>query len=167
MPSTVGAAAQCSCRVFSPSTLAWQRRLADSNLELLRINIENFINFWKVTGMLKAKLARMEFGLIDLMQRRRRASLNLGQQPVQLTIPPESQCQGHDPGVAHQEFGSAATLGSATGTYAAGTTAPEALMFGDWFSALPGGDDIYQNMFDNTSDPFPFGLDDLLAAYNT
>ncbi|KAF2099824.1 hypothetical protein NA57DRAFT_38700 [Rhizodiscina lignyota] len=59
------AAAQCACKVFGPAT--FDKRVADSNLALLRLTVERFITFWGSADTLKSKLARMEQGLKSLM----------------------------------------------------------------------------------------------------
>lgn len=59
------AAAQCACKVFGPAT--FDKRVADSNLALLRLTVERYITFWGSADTLKSKLARMEQGLKKLM----------------------------------------------------------------------------------------------------
>lgn len=59
------AAAQCACKVFGPP--GFNRRLAASNLDLLKLTIDRFISFWNCAENLKGKLARMEVGLKNLM----------------------------------------------------------------------------------------------------
>jgi hypothetical protein len=69
------AAAQCACRVFGPpaldsgSTYGYFRRLAGSNLDLLKLAIGRFIDFWGGMENLKGKLDRLETGLLNLMAR--------------------------------------------------------------------------------------------------
>lgn len=59
------AAAQCACKVFGPAS--FNRRLINSNLDLLKLTIDRFISFWNGTENLKGKLARIEVGLKNLM----------------------------------------------------------------------------------------------------
>lgn len=59
------AAAQVACNVFGPASL--NRRLASSNLDLLKLTIEGFITFWGGMESLRGKLARIETGLQNLM----------------------------------------------------------------------------------------------------
>jgi hypothetical protein len=59
------AAAQCACKVFGPPS--FNKRLMDSNLDLLKLTIDRFISFWNGTADLKEKLARIEVGLKNLM----------------------------------------------------------------------------------------------------
>ncbi|KAK4161038.1 putative fungal-specific transcription factor [Cladorrhinum sp. PSN259] len=59
------AAAQCACLVFGP--LEFNRRVASSNLDLLKITIDKFVEFWGGMEGLKAKLARIEAGLVSLV----------------------------------------------------------------------------------------------------
>ncbi|KAH6649215.1 fungal-specific transcription factor domain-containing protein [Chaetomium tenue] len=61
------AAAQVACNVFGPASL--NRRLASSNLDLLKLTIEGFISFWGGMESLRGKLARIETGLQNLMSR--------------------------------------------------------------------------------------------------
>ena len=53
--------------MFGPESL--DRRVADSNLTLLRLTVERYITFWGSADTLKSKLARMEQGLKSLMAR--------------------------------------------------------------------------------------------------
>lgn len=60
------AAVQCACRVFGPPS--FNIRLAGSNLDLLKLTIDRFVEFWGGMESLKAKLARIETGLQNLMK---------------------------------------------------------------------------------------------------
>ncbi|KAK3937784.1 putative fungal-specific transcription factor [Diplogelasinospora grovesii] len=59
------AAAQCACSVFGPP--CFDKRLTNSNLDLLKLTIDRFILFWGGMESLKGKLARIETGLKSLM----------------------------------------------------------------------------------------------------
>jgi hypothetical protein len=61
------AAAQVACNVFGPAS--FNKRLASSNLDLLKLTIERFISFWGGMESLRGKLARIETGLQSLMAR--------------------------------------------------------------------------------------------------
>lgn len=61
------AAAQCACKVFGPPS--FNKRLASSNLDLLKLTIDGFVSFWGGMESLKGKLARIESGLQNLMAR--------------------------------------------------------------------------------------------------
>lgn len=142
------AAAQCSCRVFGPASLSRHRRLADSNLELLRLTIDRFIDFWGSTEMLKDKLARMESGLKSLMERRNgmdNAKSLSQQQP------------------ARSDTESAAMRLATTANMDAGMH----MIPDDLSSTLATSMPLYESTFDNTFDGFPFGLDDLLMPHNS
>ncbi|KAK4458074.1 hypothetical protein QBC42DRAFT_341255 [Cladorrhinum samala] len=60
------AAVQCACRVFGPPS--FNIRLAGSNLDLLKLTIDRFVEFWGGMESLKVKLARIETGLQNLMK---------------------------------------------------------------------------------------------------
>lgn len=137
------AAAQCSCRVFGPPSLSKQRRLADSNLELLRLTIDRFIDFWGSTESLKDKLARMESGLKSLMeQRRSRNNVEDRERPVSAAPVADSAMAGTIP---------SDNMNSVTG-------------MNDFVSTLAPNNDLFA--FDDPLDQFPYGLDDLLMPYN-
>lgn len=60
----IAAAAQISCRTFGPLSL--NKQLADSNYELLCLNIDRSIIFWCGMNILKRKLTRAETSLKGL-----------------------------------------------------------------------------------------------------
>ncbi|KAK3987196.1 putative fungal-specific transcription factor [Cladorrhinum sp. PSN332] len=65
------AAVQCACRVFDPPVVpAFNKRLAGSNLDLLKLTMDRFVEFWGGMESLKGKLARIESGLVSLMGER-------------------------------------------------------------------------------------------------
>lgn len=66
------AATQCACRVFGPPT--FNKRLATSNLDLLKLTIDRFVSFWNGMENLKGKLARVDAGLKSLMASARTAN---------------------------------------------------------------------------------------------
>jgi hypothetical protein len=61
------AAAQCACKVFGPPS--FNKRLTNSNLDLLKLTLDGFISFWGGMESLKGKMARIESGLQNLMAR--------------------------------------------------------------------------------------------------
>jgi hypothetical protein len=61
------AAAQCACKVFGPPS--FNKRLTNSNLDLLKLTLDGFISFWGGMESLKGKMARIESGLQSLMAR--------------------------------------------------------------------------------------------------
>lgn len=58
-------AAQCACKVFGPPS--FNKRLATSNLDLLKLTIDRYISFWGGMESLKGRLSRIETGLQSLM----------------------------------------------------------------------------------------------------
>ncbi|KAG7294603.1 hypothetical protein NEMBOFW57_004679 [Staphylotrichum longicolle] len=59
------AAAQCACKVFGPATFS--KRLAASNLDLLKLVIDRFVAFWGGMENLQGRLERIESSLQGLM----------------------------------------------------------------------------------------------------
>jgi len=59
------AAAQCACKVLGPA--AFSRRLAASNLDLLKLAIDRFVAFWGGMENLQGRLARIETSLEGLV----------------------------------------------------------------------------------------------------
>lgn len=59
------AATQCACKVFGPPS--FNKRLAASNLDLLKVAFERFVGFWGGAENLKGRLDRLETGLVGLM----------------------------------------------------------------------------------------------------
>ncbi|UKZ67876.1 uncharacterized protein TrAtP1_009036 [Trichoderma atroviride] len=60
----IAAVAQIACRMFGPLSL--NKQLADSNYELLCLNIDRSIAFWCGTDILKRRLTRVETSLRGL-----------------------------------------------------------------------------------------------------
>lgn len=139
------ATAQCSFRVFGPSTLSRQYRLAASNLDVLRLTIDRFMTFWGSTEMLKAKLARIERGLVGLMH------------PEQSERQPSVRQDANDPGLMLRND-------NTVGMRAATTVGPSQT---DWTSIFGMGNENFDHDFFNSMDGgFPFGLDDLIIPTN-
>ncbi|KAK4226601.1 hypothetical protein QBC38DRAFT_545867 [Podospora fimiseda] len=59
------AAVQIACRVFGPKS--FNPRLAESNLDLIRLTMERYVQFWGGMESLKQKLERIENALASLM----------------------------------------------------------------------------------------------------
>jgi hypothetical protein len=137
------AAAQCSCRVFGPTSLTRQHRLAGSNLDLLQLTIDRFISFWGSTEKLKAKLARLERGLATLMQPRQKEHGDSSR-----------STQSH---VSLQDVNAAPML----------EPAGLDLLTANWDPVLGSEEDVYdENILHSFAGNFPFGLDDLIAFAN-
>lgn len=144
------AAAQCSCRVLGPPSLVKYRRLADSNLELIRLTIDHFIGFWGSTERLKDKLARMEHGLKNLMEQR--SGMVSGEERAQRPAPA--------PTMGGELVSGAVNLASNNNTLVDSTTADS------WTAILAPDNDFFDGTFAGL-DSFPYGLDDLLIPYDS
>lgn len=144
------AAAQCSCRVLGPPSLVKYRRLADSNLELIRLTIDHFIEFWGSTERLKDKLARMEHGLKNLMEQRN--GLANGEDRPQRQAPTLRMGQVQD--------NAARSPASYNNVLVDSTTTD------NWTAILAPDNDFFDGTFAGL-DSFPYGLDDLLIPYDS
>ncbi|KAH6844518.1 fungal-specific transcription factor domain-containing protein [Chaetomium sp. MPI-CAGE-AT-0009] len=87
------AAAQVACNVFGPAS--FNKRLASSNLDLLKLTIERFISFWGGMESLRSKLARIETGLQNLMARPNHDRRTGGPAVAQLQQEQTSRHTGH------------------------------------------------------------------------
>ncbi|KAK1758583.1 hypothetical protein QBC47DRAFT_295255 [Echria macrotheca] len=157
------AAAQCACRVFGPPS--FNKRLTGSNLDLLRLTIDRFIAFWDGMGNLGGKLARIETGLQNLMNkpgsdiRGNGDSLptDLGHLPEQSTAAvPQPQTDavpdGHGPAVQLSTAWPAPFIPE----FQVGDVSTQTF-------ALPGGGHGH-DFFAAPLDFSPFGLEDFLMA---
>jgi len=62
------AATQCAGKVFGPESVSFNKRVAASNLLLLKMVFEKFIGFWGGAENLLGRLDRLELGLVGLMR---------------------------------------------------------------------------------------------------
>jgi len=62
------AATQCAGKVFGPESVSFNKRVAASNLLLLKMVFEKFVGFWGGAENLLGRLDRLELGLVGLMR---------------------------------------------------------------------------------------------------
>ncbi|KAL2139755.1 hypothetical protein VTI28DRAFT_4707 [Corynascus sepedonium] len=176
------AAAQCACKVFGP--LSFNRRLAGSNLDLLKLTIDRFVEFWGGMESLKGKLARIESRLQSLMARpnsghgnddhaeqpAREAqpgtnvgSENITRDPPEAAVETRLSCRTTPQGRAVMGTGSLpAVPGMASGGWAnpgSSSLLPDLADLAQEFSTVQQG--IY---IPEPIDFSPFGLEELLVA---
>ena len=180
------AAAQIAIKVFGPQK--FDPRLAESNLQLLRLTVDRFTIFWGSTDTLKSKLGQMEAGMTKLMLAR-------DQPGSGSSVSPRGQTHQTHYSTTDPELSAAAagTSGSSTVATTLGYTTPgstgsavaDAQMYGYSDAMLdPVAAGLMPNLFDlpgfgladpgsflgsgagsarsGSMDYFPYGLDEML-----